>query len=140
MAIRPVFIPMINSGVGVVEKQIEFKWFPGMATVQKQMSIESLHEAARNDGAFSLLEVSSKSKNDLGVKLSAFNLNIMTKKNKKVFSVETAFQGSKVFEKGGPFTDLLVYDNSSNEVNCAYFYSSLMIVEISGFLFKLLTK
>ena len=99
MAIRPVFVPVFNGGIGVVEKQIDFKWFPGMAVVQKQKSIESLHEAARNDRVSSLLEISSKSKNDLGVKLSAFNLNIITKKNKKVFSVETAFQGSKVFER-----------------------------------------
>lgn len=113
MAIRPVFIPILNSGIGVIEKQIDFKWFPGMAVVQKQNSIESLHEAASKEAVSSLLEISSKSKNDLGVKLSAFNLNIVTKKNKKVFSVETAFQGSKVFEKGGPFTDLL--DGTSRE-------------------------
>ncbi len=113
MAIRPVFVPKTENNIGVVEKQIEFKWFPGMAVVQKQKSIESLHEAAISSGVSSLLEVSSKSKNELGVKLSAFNLDIVTKKNKKVFSVETAFQGSKVFERGGPYTDLL--DGTSRE-------------------------
>lgn len=107
MASRPVFVPVSNDEIGVTEKLIEFKWFPGMAVVQKQKSIESLHEAARNNGVSSLLEISSKSKIELGVKLSAFNLNITTKKNKRVFTVETAFQGSKVFERGGPYTDLL---------------------------------
>ncbi len=33
--------------------------------------------------------------------------------NSRKISVECAFQGSKVFEKGGPFTDL--YDKSSRE-------------------------
>jgi len=107
MASRPIFVPISNNEIGVTEKSIEFKWFPGMAVVQKQKSIESLHEAARNNGISSLLEISSKSKIELGVKLSAFNLNITTKKNKRVFTVETAFQGSKVFERGGPYTDLL---------------------------------
>lgn len=113
MAVRPVFVPIIDSGIGVIEKQIDFEWFPGMAVVQKQKSINSLHRAAEENGISSLLEVSSKSENDLGVKLSAFNLNIVTRKNKKIFSVETAFQGSKVFEKGGPFVDLL--DGTSRE-------------------------
>lgn len=36
---------------------------------------------------------------------------ITTKKMGRSFSVETAFQSSKVFERGGPFTDLL--DESS---------------------------
>ena len=106
MALRPVFVP-ITDDIGVTEELVDFKWSPGMAVVQKQKSIRSLHEAAIELGVTSLLEVSSKSENELGVKLSAFNLNIITKKNKQVFSVETAFQGSKVFEKGGPYVDLL---------------------------------
>ena len=32
---------------------------------------------------------------------------ITTKEKKRSFSVETAFQSSKVFEKGGPYIDLL---------------------------------
>lgn len=59
-----------------------------------------------------MLEISSKSNIELGVALSAFNLKIKTK-NDKEFSVETAFQASKVFEFGGPFIDL--YDKSSKE-------------------------
>lgn len=107
MATRPVFIPEVNGSVGVNEALMEFEWFPGMAVVQKQKSIKSLHRAATGIGISPLLEISSKSKNDLGINLSAFNLQIITKKNKKVFTVETAFQSSKIFEQGGPFTDLL---------------------------------
>lgn len=107
MASRPVFVPISNGVVGVTKKLIEFKWSPGMAVVQKQKSIDSLHVTATASGISSLLEISSKSKNELGVKLSAFNLSITTKINKNKFSVESAFQGSKVFERGGPYTDLL---------------------------------
>jgi type I restriction enzyme M protein len=54
------------------------------------------------------MEVSSKSKETLGSQLSAFHLNITTEKTKQTFSVETTFQSSKVFEKGGPYRDLLL--------------------------------
>jgi len=108
MANRPVYIPRLSSGVpGVLVKDVEFKWFPGMSKSQKQKSIASLHEAATALNINPILEISSKSESELGVKLSAFNLMITTKKQKKSFSVETAFQSSKVFEKGGPYTDLL---------------------------------
>lgn len=106
MATRPIFLPN-NGRPGVIVKDIEFQWFPGMAVVQKQKSIESLHAAAKELGIYPTLEISSKSEEQFGVNLSAFNLEITTKVQKKTFSVETAFQGSKVFEKGGPYVDLL---------------------------------
>ena len=92
---------------------IEFQWSPGMAKVQKQKSIRSLHEAAEKRNVSPVLEISSKSEEALGVKLSAFNLMITTKKQSRTFSVETAFQSSKIFERGGPFIDLL--DKTSRE-------------------------
>jgi len=107
MAKRPIFAPKIDSIVGVEEFNVEFKWHPGMAKVQKQKSIDELHNAAKHLGFNSILEVSSKSNEEIGIKLSAFNLMITTKIKRKVFSVETAFQSSKVFERGGPFADLL---------------------------------
>ncbi len=106
MATRPIFLPK-NGQPGVVIKDIEFQWFPGMAVVQKQKSIESFHSAAKENGISPILEISSKSKEQFGVSLSAFNLEITTKVHKNIFTVETAFQGSKVFERGGPFVDLL---------------------------------
>lgn len=106
MAKRPVFIPEKNGTLSVTEKEVEFQWFPGMSKSQKQKSIKSLHEVAKLDGINSILEISSKSELELGVSLSAFNLMITTKKHKNSFSVETAFQGSKVFQEGGPYVDL----------------------------------
>lgn len=52
-----------------------------------------------------ILEISSKSYLPLGVKLSAFNLKITI--GSVITTVESAFQSAKVFERGGPYTDLL---------------------------------
>jgi hypothetical protein len=112
MAIRPLFIPKYDS-VGVIEKQIDFQWFPGLSASQKKKSIEALHSVVRQIGFERVLEISSKSENELGVNLSAFNLKIKTKKYEKEFTVETAFQGSKVFERGGPYKDLFGLDSRS---------------------------
>lgn len=109
MAQRPVYIPSTSSDFLVETVMVDFEWFPGMAVVQKQKSIDSLHAAVKTQltGVTSLLEISSKSKVDLGVNLSAFNLMINDSRRDLEFSVEAAFQSSKVFEKGGPFVDLL---------------------------------
>lgn len=108
MAKRPVFIPVTEGPTLVSTVLVDFEWFPGMALSQAQKSVESLHAAARDAvGVESILEISSKSKLELGVKLSAFNLMIKTVKHEREFSVECAYQASKVFERGGPFTDLL---------------------------------
>jgi hypothetical protein len=79
-----------------------------MAMSQSRKSIASLHAAARNQIDVSdVLEISSKSPTELGVALSAFNLMIRTVKHEREFSLECAYQASKVFEHGGPFVDLL---------------------------------
>lgn len=108
MANRPVYIPITKAqSPGVITMDIEFKWFPGMSKSQKQKSISSLHEAANKLNIYPVLEISSKSEVELGVQLSAFNLLITTKKRHKSFTVETAFQSSKIFDRGGPYRDLL---------------------------------
>ncbi|MGB5807351.1 MAG: hypothetical protein WBH02_07905 [Castellaniella sp.] len=78
-----------------------------MAASQKQKSVDSLHAAAlKLPGMSKVLEVSSKSREEIGVALSAFNLTFTTVKYNRTFSVECAYQGSKVFERGGPFADI----------------------------------
>lgn len=78
-----------------------------MARGQAQKSIDSLHENAKTALNVSrVLEISSKSREESGVQLSAFNLMIRTAKGRR-FSLECAYQASKVFERGGPFVDLL---------------------------------
>jgi hypothetical protein len=106
MANRPIFIPSENLNNPVLIKGVEFEWHPGMAVSQKQRSIQSLHENAKKTLKLkSILEVSSKSEVELGRNLSAFKLQINLRDGSSM-PVENAFQGSKVFKNGGPFTDL----------------------------------
>lgn len=105
MANRPVFIPNIKYGKLVTETMIDFNWHAGMSIQQKQKSITSLHNAAKILGISPILEISTKSTLPLGRQLSAFNLQLSTSENEKI-SVEAAYQGGKVFEKGGPYRDL----------------------------------
>ena len=112
MAKRPVFVPN-SAGPGFVEEVgIEFMWHAGLTVSQIRKSIASLHAAAKVKGIAPCLEISSKSPDALGVSLSAFNLKL-ARPGKRPMSVECAFQGSKVFEGGGPFTDL--YDRPSRD-------------------------
>ena len=107
MAKRPIYTPDYNSkNLGVIVRNIDFTWYPGMSKSQKQKSINSLHKSANELGVVNVLEISSKSEVELGVNLSAFNL-LITTQSQKIFSVETAFQSSKKFERGGPYLDLL---------------------------------
>jgi hypothetical protein len=106
MATRPVFTPSTSGKLLVGTHHVDFEWFPGMAKVQAQKSIMSLHKnAIRQIGVGKVLEISSKSLDELGIALSAFNLTISTPKGRK-YSLECAYQSAKVFERGGPFLDL----------------------------------
>ena len=105
MANRPFFIPNDNKDELVKTELVEFKWFSGFAKVQKQKSISSFHENISKQFKYNkILEISTKSKDKLGVKLSAFNLKINFK-NKEYF-LESLFQGSKVFSNEGPYIDI----------------------------------
>ena len=105
MANRPIFIPDFNGFPYVDSVDIEFKWHPGFAKSQMQKTILSLHEAAEKQEIAPILEISRKSASPLGVSLSAFILPLDTQNGRKM-SVECAYQGSKVFENGGPYHDL----------------------------------
>ena len=113
MAKRPIFSPNSSGFPYVDTVDIEFKWHSGFAKSQMQKSIASLHEAAKKLEKISpILEISGKSTSLLGVSLSAFNLPLELP-NGRTMSVECAYQGSKVFENGGPYHDL--YYVSSRE-------------------------
>jgi hypothetical protein len=83
---------------------IRFHWHPGLAPSQKKRNVVELHQAALARGLGPLLEISSKSELTVGQKLSAFHLKIEI--GDKEATVECAYQGSKVFERGGPYVDL----------------------------------
>ena len=112
-ATRPVFRSTLK-GINFVDIiNIEFEWFRGFAISQKQKSIQSLHEKAMVATKLKrILEISSKSQEAVGINASAFNLKLRTE-NGFCASVESFYQGSKIFENGGPFDDL--YQKSSLE-------------------------
>ena len=106
MAKRPIFLPIVDGKRLVLERYVEFQWHSGFAKSQKQKSIRDLHAMAKEMwGVKRPLEISSKSEDELGVALSSFNLKFTTKKGLSL-TVESAFQGSKVFVEGGPFRDI----------------------------------
>ena len=104
MAIRPVFIPLYNGPLLVEERSFEIPWASGFSPTQKKKNIIALHQEARRHGLGRILEVSSKSDNTIGQRLSAFSLKIELDSMK--YSLESVYQGSKVFEYGGPFSHL----------------------------------
>lgn len=109
MAKRPAFIVNTKDKSKYVEEiDFDFEWFSGYHISQKRKTIKSLHKSIKSKYPnCKILEVSSKSEENIGVKLSAFNLQINNEKTNRVFTVESAFQSSKAFENGGPFLDLL---------------------------------
>ncbi|MEO1927369.1 MAG: hypothetical protein ABGX26_01595 [Nautiliaceae bacterium] len=108
MASRPAFIATKNDKL-VEIINVEFEYFTGFAAVQKAKTRDSFHNAIREHGYEKILEVSTNSDNELGWQLSAFNL--MTDYDGEKIPLECAFQGSKVFEYGGPYTDIFKKTN-----------------------------
>ncbi len=70
-----------------------FAWNGGFAKIQSQKNIRAMHREYHRyypDGK--ILEISSRSEQDLGVKLSAFNLMTVVPSLKKKIPVECVFQ------------------------------------------------
>lgn len=106
MAQRPVYIVRLAEPFYRCQV-VEFVYNSGFAVVQKQKNIVALHGAYHRLAPDSkMLEISSKSLQPLGVKLSAFHLLKEVPSLGKRIPVENVFQGGKVFLQGGPFTEL----------------------------------
>ncbi|MRT12777.1 hypothetical protein GJV07_10810 [Enterobacteriaceae bacterium RIT711] len=106
MATRPVYTDHPQRPY-VIEQLVQFQWHAGFAVSQKQKSISEFHKAIiDSEVGLRPLEISTKSENSLGVALSAFNLSVTLEKGGRV-AIENLFQGAKIFERGGPFKDLL---------------------------------
>src|ERR1700754_1871030 len=98
MAERPIFVPVEIGPTFVREISLEIPWASGFAPIQKKKNIKSLHLAAAKRGFAPLLEVSTKSDIVAGQHLSAFHLKVKSKWGP--ISLESTYQGSKVFERG----------------------------------------
>ena len=106
MAVRPMFIPQ-KKRVGVIGIDVDFVYVSGMARSQKQKCVRNLHHAIQNTGyAKNPLEVSTSSENPIGVKTSAFNLQI-TDPNKGSLVLESVYHATKRFKSKGVELSLL---------------------------------
>lgn len=73
---------------------------------EKQNNVRILHERFNElHKDEKVLEISTKSPIELGRELSAFNLKY--RMDNKDYPLECVFQSSKVFEKGGPYRELI---------------------------------
>lgn len=90
------------------EKLITYTYFSGFAVSQKRKSISSLHQSILSSyPEKKILEISTKSTDSMGVRISAFNLPFFHKELGQERNIENVFQSSKVFKSGGPYRDLL---------------------------------
>ncbi len=106
MAKRNVFVAAKGS-VGVIPVSTEFKWHPGFALVQNRRCIASLHGAfLEKFPSDKILEISRKSPDELGVKLSAFNLKKYVPSICRSLPVEVIYHAGKVYGEQGPYLDL----------------------------------
>ena len=69
MATRPVFEVSLDNRY-CIRKNVEFEFFNGFSDKQKKRNIDSLHKAYLNkNSAKKILEISSKSEDELGIKI-----------------------------------------------------------------------
>lgn len=107
MATRPVFVPDTDPDNPqlVHTHEVDFQWMPGRTPQQVKVNVAKLHAAAGHRKLAPLLHVSPDSDDPLGVRVSASNLAVENA-NSFLIPLGAAFEGSKVFTGGGPFTDL----------------------------------
>lgn len=107
MESKPVFMPRVGSDNLVKTDMVRIERHVGFATRQKKKTLNDLHRVIKKKYGFkNVLELSTKSGNKLSFPLSPYSLQITNDDGQK-YSVENAFQASKVFEQGGPYLDLL---------------------------------
>ena len=132
MTSRIIFQPTDKTDSNLYKEQaIDFQWVPGLAISQGRKSVINLHDAARlKSNLQSILEISTRSQSNLGVTLSAFNLQISIEGRR--FPVEAVYQSSKIFQNGGPFYDLISASSLESKVDTRLKSSG----ELVGFRFE----
>lgn len=110
MALRMVYFPS-NEYPFYKEIPGEFEWVSGLNLKRKQMNITKLHDKIHSVFPdMKVLEISSKSMQNIGVELSALNLKMYLVSIGKMVSVENIYQGSKVYFDCNDLTDLYMVD------------------------------
>ena len=139
MAQRPEFIPNYRGAPLVQERFFDFDWSSGFAESQKKKNVAALHRAAMRNGIERILEISTKSDEKVGRRLSAFSLKIEIEGSE--YPLESVYQGSKVFERCGPFPEIFGYEPREakryvREIDCG----RLTAFELEGRRYPLIPK
>ena len=100
MAERPLFVPAPGSRGLVKQVTLRMKWHPGFSISQKRKNVAALHEAAARSGYAPVLEVSTKSEEKIGQRLSAFNLKVCSDELGDM-PLEMAFQEARSLNEAG---------------------------------------
>lgn len=107
MATRPVFA-VSDEKPWFRQWDLSFEYNRGLSPTQKKKNVVALHdEYERCFKNRRILEISSKSLQPCGEALSAFFLKKFVPSLNASVPVENVYQAGKVFERGGPHTDLL---------------------------------
>ena len=107
MASRPIYVPSKKAPFVNVYMP-EFSWSGGFSITQKQKNITALHEAfTKRFPDYKILEISSKSMQQVGKQLSAFNLMKEVPSIGKHVPVECVFQGGQSFFRRWPLYRLV---------------------------------
>ena len=140
MAERPLFAPVSVGPKLVDELYFSIVWHSGFALSQKKRNITALHQAAEQAGYSPLLEISTKSDERVGQRLSAFSLKVHVEDAGEI-PLECAFQGSKIFEHGGPYKDLYYVEPKTAKRDPRLQESGKLVgFEFEGFSFPLTPK
>jgi Family of unknown function (DUF6977) len=139
VASRPVFIPNYEGALLVQERLFDFPWASGFAESQKKKNVAALHDAAKRAGIARVLEISTKSGEKVGRRLSAFSLKIEIDGVES--PLESVYQGSKVFERCGPSPQIFDYEPRDakrfmRELDCGH----LIGFELEGQRYPLVPK
>lgn len=112
MAKRTYYIPSRNGILSLMSP--EFKWFGGFAKSQGRKCVQSLHDTLHAiNPAWRILDTTTRSTSELGVRLSARNMTI--KVNERDCDLEAVYQASKVYEGNiGPHPEM--YTRPGGEV------------------------
>ena len=107
MTTRPVYTPKLTRPF-YQQEDVEFDWNSGTSPAQKQKNSALLQETwKKKHPGKTILEVSTKSTEEMGRRLSPFNMTLRLPSLRKAFPVENVYQASKAFRHGGPYVDLL---------------------------------
>jgi len=130
LTIKTLFLPK-PSPPYFEEVRIVFKSTLGQRLHEIQKSITALHvEIQTHFDGLRLLEISSRSPDPIGNRLSAFNLNISLEGH--LFPVESVYQSAKCFESAGPNLSL----RTMSPPDAKLFYRGKKVGHLSHFFFE----